>query len=55
MASLNRIVLLGKILSDPEQQNRMSSAAQKFARIDAAEKIAREVILLGLHKQLLGK
>ena len=40
-----------KILSDEERRSRMSVAAQKFARIDAAEKIAREIILLGLHKR----
>src|SRR3989338_221304 len=57
-SNLTPTVLLNeiqKILSDPEQQNRMSSAAQKFARIDAAEKIAREVIRLGLHKQPQGE
>ena len=40
-----------KILSDEERRSRMSVAAQKFARIDAAEKIAREIILLGIHKR----
>ncbi|OGZ43851.1 MAG: undecaprenyldiphospho-muramoylpentapeptide beta-N-acetylglucosaminyltransferase [Candidatus Ryanbacteria bacterium RIFCSPHIGHO2_02_FULL_45_17b] len=53
-SNLTPTVLLNetrKILSDDERRNRMSAAAQKFARIDAAEKIAREVILLGLHKQ----
>ncbi len=53
-ANLTPTVLLNetqKILSDDERRSRMSAAAQKFARIDAAEKIAREIIFLGFHKQ----
>lgn len=53
-SNLTPTVLLNetrKILSDDERRNQMSAAAQKFARIDAAEKIAREIILLGFHKQ----
>jgi len=52
-SNLTPMVLLNetrKILSDDERRSRMSAAAQKFARIDAAEKIAREIILLGFHK-----
>ena len=50
--NLTPMVLLNetrKILTDDERRGRMSAAAQKFARVDAAEKIAREIITLGLH------
>lgn len=39
-----------KLLSDEPRRKSMSASAQKFARIDAAEKIARELIHLGYHK-----
>lgn len=38
-----------KIFDHPEVRKRMEEAAQKFARIDSAEIIAREIIKLGLH------
>ena len=38
-----------KLLNDEEKRGHMQLAAQKFARLDAAEKIAREIIKLGLH------
>jgi UDP-N-acetylglucosamine--N-acetylmuramyl-(pentapeptide) pyrophosphoryl-undecaprenol N-acetylglucosamine transferase len=41
-----------KLLTNEILRNRMMAAAQKFARVDAAEKIAREIIRLGLHKDI---
>jgi len=38
-----------KILADPELMKKMSDAAQKLARIDSAEIIAREILKLGVH------
>lgn len=38
-----------KIVMDPDHMRRMSEAAQRFSRVDAAEIIAREIIKLGLH------
>lgn len=52
-SNLTPTVLLNeitKLLSDEAHRSRMSAAAQKFARVDAAEKIAREIIQLGFHK-----
>ncbi len=37
-----------KLLSDKEKQTKMSEAAKKFSKPDAAEKIAREIITLAL-------
>ena len=39
-----------KILSDPAKQQRMKLAAESFARLDAADKIAKEIIKLGIHE-----
>lgn len=39
-----------KIAGDEKRQKEMKKAAGNFARIDAAEKIAREIIQLGLHE-----
>jgi len=39
-----------KILDDPELTKRMKLAAQTFSRLDAAEKIAEEIIKLGIHE-----
>lgn len=38
-----------KIIADGEQLKKMSGAAQRFARIDSAELIAREILKLGIH------
>lgn len=38
-----------RIFNDPDQKKKMSEAAQQFAKIDAAEVIAREIIKLGIH------
>lgn len=38
-----------KLLSDAGKLKRMGEAAQRFARIDAAEVIAREILKMGLH------
>lgn len=38
-----------KVLGNPEKMKKMGEAAQSFARIDAAEVIAREILKLGLH------
>lgn len=38
-----------KILGDPELMKKMSAAAQKFAKIESAELIAREILKLGMH------
>lgn len=40
---------IDKILTDPERVKKMKLAAQGFARLDAAQKIAREIIKLGIH------
>ncbi len=39
-----------KIIERPEEQKKMQLAAGSFARIDAAQKIAREIIRLGIHE-----
>ncbi|MEK7643248.1 MAG: UDP-N-acetylglucosamine--N-acetylmuramyl-(pentapeptide) pyrophosphoryl-undecaprenol N-acetylglucosamine transferase [Patescibacteria group bacterium] len=39
-----------KIAEDKERQTRMRAAARTFARVDAAEKIAREILALGVHE-----
>jgi len=39
-----------KILEDQERVQKMKMAAQIFSRLDAAEKIARELIKLGMHE-----
>ncbi|KKT21614.1 MAG: UDP diphospho-muramoyl pentapeptide beta-N acetylglucosaminyl transferase [Candidatus Giovannonibacteria bacterium GW2011_GWC2_43_8] len=41
---------IDKILGDPARQSKMKLAAQGFARLDAAEKIAKEIIKLGVHE-----
>lgn len=38
-----------KLLSDPERIRAMASAAQRFARIDATEIVADEILKLGAH------
>lgn len=40
---------IDKILYDSNKIQKMKSAAQGFARLDAAEKIAEEIIKLGIH------
>ena len=50
--NLTPSVLLHEIqtlLNDPERLKQMKQAAQSFARPDAAELIAREILTLGLH------
>ena len=52
-ANLTPSVLLAEIarlLTNTEKRKHMKEEAQKFARLDAAEKVAREVIMLGLHQ-----
>ena len=44
------IAEINKLIDDKEEQQKMQAAAQSFARIDAAEKIAQEVIALGIHE-----
>ena len=39
-----------KILGNPEMMKKMGVAAQRFARIDSAEVIAREILKLGVHE-----
>lgn len=39
-----------KIIQDPKKKNEMKRAARNFARIDAASKIANELIRLGFHE-----
>lgn len=46
-------ILLGEIkrlIENKDLMRRMSAAAQRFSRIDAAEIIARELLRIGLHK-----
>lgn len=38
-----------KVLGNPELMRKMGAAAQRFARIDSAEIIAREILKLGIH------
>lgn len=38
-----------KLMASSEQRSRMAEAAKRFARLDAAEVLAREIIKLGLH------
>ena len=38
-----------KILGDPQKITTMKRAAQEFARLDAAERIAEEIIKIGIH------
>lgn len=38
-----------KIMGNPELMKKMKEAAQKFARIDSAELIAKEILKMGLH------
>ena len=40
-----------RLLNDPEERKRMKEAAKAFARPDAAEKIAREVLDLALEHE----
>lgn len=50
--NLTPSVLLNEIerlMTNPEQLKSMSQAAQKFARLDAAEVVAHEILKLGLH------
>ena len=41
---------IDKILAAPEKTQKMKLAAQAFARLDAADKIAKEIIKLGIHE-----
>ena len=41
---------IDKILADKERIAKMNKAAQAFSRLDAAEKIARELLKLGIHE-----
>lgn len=43
------ILQIDKILSDPEKTQKMTQAAKSFARLDAADVLAREIIKLGIH------
>lgn len=38
-----------RLVADPGARNEMKNAAQSFARIDAARKIAEEIIRIGIH------
>lgn len=40
---------IDKILNDPPKIQKMKLAAQEFAKLDAAEKIAEEILKLGIH------
>ncbi len=40
---------IDKLIVNPEKMNRMGKAAQRFARIDSAEVIAKEILKLGGH------
>jgi UDP-N-acetylglucosamine--N-acetylmuramyl-(pentapeptide) pyrophosphoryl-undecaprenol N-acetylglucosamine transferase len=39
-----------KLLTDASRQAQMRKAAQRFARVDAADKVAEEIIRLGIHE-----
>lgn len=41
---------IDKILNDPQKKATMQRAAQEFARLDAAERIAEEIIKIGIHE-----
>ena len=38
-----------KLMADPERRKKLSEAAQRFSRVDAAEILAKEILKLGLH------
>jgi len=38
-----------KLMDDPERRKKMSEAAQRFARVDSAELVAKEILKLGTH------
>lgn len=38
-----------KLMDDPEKRKQMGEAAKKFARLDSAEVIAKEILKLGVH------
>lgn len=40
---------IGSVIGDKERLKKMSESAQRFARIDGTEVIAREILKLGLH------
>ena len=44
------IAQIDKILADKERIAKMNKAAQIFSRLDAAEKIGRELLKLGIHE-----
>ena len=51
-ANLTPHVLLAeikKLTDDPERMKRMGEAAKRFARLDAVEVVAREILKLGVH------
>lgn len=51
-ANLTPHILLAevkKLMQNPEKLKKMGEAAQRFARIDSAEVIAREILKLGIH------
>lgn len=51
-ANLSPHILLSeikKLMANPEQIKKMSEAAQRFARVDSAEIVAKEILKLGIH------
>lgn len=40
---------IDKLIADPERMKKMGEAAQRFARVDAAEALAKEILKLGVH------
>lgn len=40
---------IDKLILDPERMKKMGEAAQRFARIDAAEMLAKEILKVGAH------
>lgn len=51
-ANLTPHILLAevkKLMSNPEKLKKMGEAAQRFARIDSAEIVAKEILKLGIH------
>lgn len=40
---------IDKLIANPEQMKKMGEAATRFARVDAAEVVAKEILRLGVH------
>ncbi|MBI2056234.1 MAG: UDP-N-acetylglucosamine--N-acetylmuramyl-(pentapeptide) pyrophosphoryl-undecaprenol N-acetylglucosamine transferase [Candidatus Sungbacteria bacterium] len=40
---------IDKLISDPERMKKMGEAAQRFARVDAAAVVAKEILKVGMH------